>query len=186
MYRTDSLYLQIPLDKVILLINNDIMTKKLLIILDYQASYENYLVNQKYDILAVKSLLNDLSNCFDWLIMKANNKNISQNVKVDLNIFLSYGALEQYLKYLKENFDHQDTNRIVAAIKSFTNFAVEMKWLTSNPIEKLTIKSTNEQKVIDEQIKLFSLYLTQHNLNKKTLKHYTNDINEYLTIISSN
>jgi len=135
---------------------------------------------------SVKNYLSDLRHFLGWLIIKLKVKNPSLNIDdLTADKFVSQITLdliEDYKGYLLENnIPIKTVNRRLSTLRKFFSFCISQGWLKENLAKKIS----NVKKDLLEKTDIllqFKKDLEKEGLDKKTIKSYLEDIQEFLSV----
>jgi site-specific recombinase XerD len=143
---------------------------------DYQAEFAIYLQTEKYVNQTVKNFVFDLRQFLMW-------SNADTTSPANITDTFSVGALQKYREYMcLSNTNTETINRRFMAISKFCEFAISQNWLKKNNAK--TVINSKNKNTNEDLLSKFSVFLTSKKYSKRTVKHYLNDVNEFLQIIN--
>jgi len=146
------------------------------------APFQSWLGQHRYSVATVRNYLLDVSKYLEF---------VSKTVPVESNdysLILSIDLISSYIKQLSGNSNSQ---RYLASLNTFCQFAVDQHLISSNPITKIrnVSRKTITQNPLQElrRHKLsFGESLSKHNYPEVTVRNYLNDVEQYISWLESN
>jgi site-specific recombinase XerD len=149
-------------------------------------SFRSWLDNHHYSSSTVRNYLADIGKYLQFLD-KTNDFEVTLPDQ-QVPIVFSINNLNSYIAQLSTNTNSQ---RYLASLNVFCQFAVDQNLITSNPIAKIRkqakkLSAPNSIDLLRHYRSEFALSLAKHQHSPITIKNYINDIDQYINWLETN
>jgi len=141
----------------------------------------------------------DLSTHFrDWLKSQSYSSSTVRNYLVDVNKYLDHLARDKEALSLKQIFsteflsdylstlqDEKYHLRSLSSLNKFSQFALSQKYIEQNPIKQYRRSLQSPSTDLQQSLDLFKQYLIKKNRTPSTIKNYLNDLQQYISWLST-
>lgn len=154
--------------------------------MSYLTSYQSWLAQHGYSSATVRNYLVDVNKYLEFASKTASFE--PNTIDTQYPLIFSTDLLLSYIDQLTGNTNSQ---RYLASLNTFCQFAVDQHLIKSNPVSKIRkqskkVTAPNPVSELRLQKLSFSDHLTKHNYPQVTIRNYINDVEQYITWLESN
>lgn len=154
--------------------------------MSYLTSYQSWLGQHGYSLATVRNYLVDINKYLEFATQSASIEPDS----LDTNYPLIFSS-DLLLAYINQLTGNTNSQRYLASLSTFCQFAVDQHLIKSNPVSKIRkqskkVTAPNPVNELRLQKLSFSDHLTKHNYPQVTIRNYLNDVEQYITWLESN
>lgn len=123
--------------------------------------------------------MNHLPAFKNWLISKNYQGTTIRNYLSDLNQYLSFESLEDYLKSIKKDANYP---RYISSLNKYFQFCLDQNLIKRNPLKDIDKKPQLDIEIVLDQYKN---YLIKKHKTTFTIKNYINDVKQFINFCES-
>ncbi|MBI2465309.1 hypothetical protein HYV64_04155 [Candidatus Shapirobacteria bacterium] len=144
------------------------------------SSYQLWLEQQGYSVATIRNYIIDINKYLNFVSQTASEE--PGTIDNQYPLIFSIDLLSAYIDQLTGNTNSQ---RYLASLSTFCQFAVDQQLISSNPIIKIRKQSKktiapNPVNELHLQKLCFSDHLIKRNYPQVTIRNYLNDVEQYI------
>lgn len=148
--------------------------------MSHLASFQSWLGQHGYSVATVRNYLVDVNKYLEFASQTASIE--PDSLDTNYPLIFSSDLLSVYIDQLTGNTNSQ---RYLASLNTFCQFAVDQHLISSNPVTKIRKQSrkltiANPISELRLQKLSFGGSLTKHNYPEVTIRNYLNDVEQYI------
>lgn len=145
------------------------------------APFQSWLSQHGYSVATIRNYLLDVNKYLEFASKTASIE--PETVESQYPVIFNTDLLSAYIDQLSGNTNSQ---RYLASLNAFCQFAVDQHLVSSNPIAKIrkqSRKSITPNPISELRLQKLSFgdSLTKHNYPQVTIRNYLNDVEQYIS-----